>query len=232
MVGNRSENNSASVSGVIIDEPVFSHEVYGEGFYCFNIKVRRLSESYDTIPVTVSERLTDLSEYRIGRTVVVDGQFRSYNAAVPGSSVRLLLTVFAREVSFPEESLESDQNSVELNGFICKPPVYRTTPFNREIADFLLAVNRGYNKSDYIPCICWGRNARFCGKRTVGDQVRVSGRMQSRVYQKKFPDGTVQEKTVYEVSVAKIEFIRKDEEASGGTERARVGSTDARNQGT
>lgn len=220
MVGNRSDNNNASVSGVIIDKPVFSHEVYGEGFYCFNIKIRRLSDSFDIIPITVSERLTDLSEYEIGRTICVDGQFRSYNAAVSDSAVRLLLTVFAREVFFPEEPLENDRNSVELNGFICKPPVYRTTPFNREIADFLLAVNRGYNKSDYIPCICWGRNARFCGKRAVGDQVRVSGRMQSRVYQKKFPDGTVQEKTVYEVSVAKIEFIRKDEDASGGTERA------------
>lgn len=220
MVGNRSDNNNASVSGVIIDKPVFSHEVYGEGFYCFNIKIRRLSDSFDIIPITVSERLTDLSEYEIGRTICVDGQFRSYNAAVSDSAVRLLLTVFAREVSFPEEPLENDGNNVELNGFICKPPVYRTTPFNREIADFLLAVNRGYNKSDYIPCICWGRNARFCGKRTVGDQVRVSGRMQSRVYQKKFPDGTVQDKTVYEVSVAKIEFIRKDEDVSGGTERA------------
>ncbi len=220
MVGNRSENNNASVSGVIIDKPVFSHEVYGEGFYCFNIKVRRLSDSFDTIPVTVSERLTDLSDYEIGRLIRVEGQFRSYNSATQGSSVRLLLTVFAREIFFLEEMPENDQNVVELNGFICKPPVYRTTPFNREIADFLLAVNRGYNKSDYIPCICWGRNARFCGKRAVGDQVRVSGRMQSRVYQKKFPDGTVQEKTVYEVSVAKIEFLRKDEDVSGGTERA------------
>ena len=220
MVGNRSDNNSASVSGVIIDKPVFSHEVYGEGFYCFNIKVRRLSDSFDTIPVTVSERLTDLSDYEIGKIIRVEGQFRSYNSATQGSSVRLLLTVFAREIFFLDEMPENDQNLVELNGFICKPPVYRTTPFNREIADFLLAVNRGYNKSDYIPCICWGRNARFCGKRIVGDQVRVSGRMQSRIYQKKFPDGTVQEKTVYEVSVAKIEFIRKDEDVSGGTERA------------
>ncbi len=217
MVGNRSDNNSASVSGVIIDKPVFSHEVYGEGFYCFNIKVRRLSDSFDTIPVTVSERLTDLSDYEIGRILRVEGQFRSYNSATQGSNVRLLLTVFAREIYFLDELPENDQNLVELNGFICKPPVYRTTPFNREIADFLLAVNRGYNKSDYIPCICWGRNARFCGKRAVGDQVRVSGRMQSRVYQKKFPDGTAVEKTVYEVSVAKIEFIRKDEDVSGGT---------------
>lgn len=220
MVGNRSDNNCASVSGVIIDKPVFSHEVYGEGFYCFNVKVRRLSDSFDTIPVTVSERLTDLSEYRIGRRIEVEGQFRSYNSATQGSAVRLLLTVFAREVVFQEEEPEQDTNLVELNGFICKPPIYRTTPFNREIADFLLAVNRGYNKSDYIPCICWGRNARFCGKRTVGDQVRISGRMQSRIYQKKFPDGSTAEKTVYEVSVAKIEFIRKDEDVSGGTERA------------
>ena len=215
MVSNRSENNSASVSGVILGKPEFSHEVYGEGFYYFNIRVRRLSESFDTIPVTVSERLTDLSEYRVGRSIQVEGQFRSYNSVLQGGQVRLMLSVFAREIVFPETALESDLNTVELNGFICKPPVYRTTPFNREIADFLLAVNRSYNKSDYIPCICWGRNARFCGKRAVGDHVRVTGRMQSRVYQKKLPDGTVLEKTAYEVSVAKIEFIQKDEELHG-----------------
>ena len=219
MTDTRGDNNTAVLSGVILDKPVFSHEVYGEGFYNFNVRVRRLSESYDTISVTISDRLSDISECEIGRFVRVEGQFRSYNAGTPGGSVHLILTVFAREIDFPEEAPEADLNEVILDGFICKPPVYRMTPFNREISDFLLAVNRSYNKSDYIPCICWGRNARFCGKRAVGDRVRISGRMQSRTYQKKLSDGTSVNRVAYEVSVAKLELIQKDDNTDGNTQQ-------------
>ena len=212
MVNSKCESNVATVSGTIISEPVFGHEVYGEGFYYFDIRVRRLSESYDIIPVTVSERLADCAEYKIGRYIEIDGQFRSYNAVQENGATKLMLTVFARDVIFYDtEARETDINQVELNGFICKPPIYRTTPFNREITDFLLAVNRSYNKSDYIPCIAWGRNARFCGKRSVGENVRVTGRMQSRTYQKKQPDGTAIDKVAYEVSVSQLELIRDEQ---------------------
>ena len=208
MTGNLDENNIARLTGTVDSEPVFSHEVYGEGFYVFNVRSRRLSGSFDIIPVTVSDRLTDISEYSKGRFILAEGQFRSYNSAnQAGGQVKLALTLFAQEVSFPEEVPETDTDIVELDGFICKPPVYRTTPFNREICDFLLAVNRSYNKSDYLPCICWGRNARFCGKRTVSERVKVVGRMQSRVYQKKQPDGTAVDRVAYEVSVSKIELV-------------------------
>lgn len=216
MVNGRGESNVATVSGVIVNKPVFGHEIYGEAFYYFDVRVNRLSNSYDVIPVTVSERLADFSEYEIGRYIEVDGQFRSYNAMQSDGSTKLMLTVFARDIKFFEDgqSLESDKNVVVLDGFICKKPVYRKTPFNREITDFLLAVNRSYNKSDYIPCISWGRNARFCGKRSVGENVRVTGRMQSRKYEKKLADGTVIEKVAYEVSVSQIEINRENEMAS------------------
>lgn len=202
------ERNSATISGTIVKELVFSHEVYGEGFYCFSVSVKRLSDAYDIIPVIVSERLMDASEYRVGRYARIDGQFRSYNSLSGGP--KLSLMVFAREITFPEKAEdEQDLNLVVLNGFICKPPIYRTTPFNREITDLLLAVNRAYNKSDYIPCISWGRNARYCGRRNVGDNVIVTGRIQSRKYQKKLPDGTMQDKVAYEVSVSKLELVNK-----------------------
>lgn len=213
MVNGRCESNAAKVSGIIMNEPVFGHEIYGEGFYYFDIQIKRLSDSYDIIPITISERLTDFSNYQIGRYIEVEGQFRSYNALKEDGTTKLMLTVFARDIVFHDdvsEKLDNDMNMIELDGFICKKPVYRKTPFDREITDFLLAVNRSYNKSDYIPCIAWGRNARFCGKREVGEHVKVTGRLQSRKYQKKFPNGEVIEKVAYEVSVSRIETERAD----------------------
>ena len=212
-MNSQGERNVAVISGKIASALTFSHEVYGEGFYCFTVSIMRLSNTYDEIPVIVSERLADSGEFRPGRFVKIDGQFRSYNSLNGGP--KLSLMVFARDIRFiddPEE--EENINQVVLNGFICKPPIYRTTPFNREITDILLAVNRAYNKSDYIPCISWGRNARYCGKRAVGDNVRVTGRIQSRQYQKKLPNGEVLTKTAYEVSVSKLELIIQEEPAS------------------
>lgn len=204
------ERNLATISGKIISELAFSHEVYGEGFYCFTVSIMRLSNTYDEIPVIVSERLADSQEFKLGRFVKIDGQFRSYNSLSGGP--KLSLMVFAREIEFiDDEEKMININQVVLNGFICKPPIYRTTPFNREITDILLAVNRAYNKSDYIPCISWGRNARYCGKRSVGDNVRITGRIQSRQYQKKLPSGEVLVKTAYEVSVSKLELIEQEE---------------------
>jgi len=211
-------NNHIGIAGKVHSDFEFSHEVYGEGFYRFDAEIFRLSEASDILPVTVSERIVDTGGISIGAWMYIEGQIRSYNNYVEEDRRnKLVLTVFARDIEFLEtpadaedaenlpELLEINPNDVFLNGYICKPPVYRTTPFGREIADILLAVNRSYNKSDYIPCIAWGRNARFAGKLTVGSNIRVWGRMQSRPYQKKYDNGEVVEKIAYEVSISKIE---------------------------
>lgn len=208
MSGNITENNVVSLSGRIVSGLQFSHEVYGEGFYSFKIDVPRLSDSYDKIVITVSERLMDKQLLEIGKMIEVDGQFRSYNS-YSGEGSKLILTVFAREILFIDDLNMKNPNQIYLNGYICKRPVYRTTPFGREIADMLLAVNRAYNKSDYIPCICWGRNARYAENLTNGDNVKIWGRIQSREYQKKFDNGTVISKIAYEVSVSKMEIVQK-----------------------
>lgn len=195
------QNNRAYVAGTVITIPEFSHEVLGEKFYDVTLSVRRLSDRHDEIPVTVSDRLMQDMPLAPGDTVGVSGQLRSYNKQTEGRS-KLVLRIFAREL----DDGESDTpNRIELEGFICKPPVYRTTPFKREICDMLLAVNRAYNKSDYIPAIAWGRNARYAGEFAVGDKVAVTGRIQSRVYQKTLPDGSVEDRVAYEVSVSRLE---------------------------
>ncbi|MDR3292896.1 MAG: single-stranded DNA-binding protein [Clostridiales bacterium] len=203
-------NNTLHLRGVIDSEPAFSHEVMGEGFYEVNLKVKRLSEQYDVLPITISERLLAEGGAEVGREISVFGQFRSYNKTEDEKS-RLMLTVFVREVAAADEKL--NPNVITLTGFLCKPPVYRTTPFNREIADMLIAVNRSYNKSDYIPCIAWGRNARFVKNMSVGEKITVSGRIQSREYQKTV-DGAPVTKTAYEVSVNKI-FLNDRGEGDG-----------------
>lgn len=200
--------NLIEIRGQVISEFCFSHEVYGEGFYNFYIEVPRLSETSDILMVTVSERLA--SHIPEGTYVAVTGQVRSYNNYVQEENRnKLIITVFAREIeelTDIEEIRAKNPNNVYLNGFICKEPVFRKTPFGREIADLLLAVNRSYNKSDYIPCILWGRNARFVSGLTVGDNIKISGRMQSRIYQKKYENGDIIEKTAYEISVSKVEI--------------------------
>ena len=193
--------------GEIVSTFTFSHEVFGEGFYMVDVSVRRLSNSVDTIPVMISERLIDVeSDYR-GEFLMVSGQFRSYNRHDEQKN-RLVLSVFAREVSFIEEELDGAKtNNILLDGYICKLPIYRKTPLGREIADLLLAVNRPYGKSDYIPCICWGRNARFASAFEVGEHVQVLGRIQSREYVKKLSETETQKRTAYEVSVSKLECL-------------------------
>ncbi len=194
-------NNRVFLMGEIVSEATFSHEVYGEGFYEFYVKVMRLSGQADILPVTVSERLIEGNHLHVGATLCALGQFRSYNKLEGGRS-RLMLTVFVREILSAAPA--SNPNSIVLSGYICKPPVYRTTPFNREIADLLVAVNRAYNKSDYIPCIAWGRNARFVQNLKVGDRIALSGRIQSREYIKRLSETQSVTMTAYEVSVSKL----------------------------
>lgn len=200
------KNNRVYVCGTITSDAVFSHEVFGEGFYEFFISVPRLSGQMDILPVTVSERLMG-DGMKKGDALCALGQFRSYNKIENGKS-RLMLTVFIREVL--DFNLGKNPNSIVLAGYICKPPIYRTTPFNREIADLLIAVNRSYNKSDYIPAIAWGRNARFVKNLAVGDKIALSGRIQSREYQKKQPDESFLTMTAYEVSVSKLAAFDDD----------------------
>lgn len=199
--------NSAIITGKICEAPVFSHSIFGEAFYSFNIEVPRLSDYNDILPVTASERL--LTEgLALNTTVTIIGQIRSYNKMIEGAN-RLVLTVFARDMVLDPQETPENPNQIVLNGCICKPPVYRMTPFEREISDMLVAVNRAYNKSDYIPCIAWGRNARYAKTLQVGQQLRITGRMQSRQYEKIQQDGSKLVKTAYEVSVSSIEKRRE-----------------------
>jgi single-stranded DNA-binding protein len=226
------ENNSIRLVGKVTSEKEFSHEVYKENFYSFNLEVERLSGATDVLPVIISEKLLQNFDLKIGLEVRVLGQFRSYNNTTENKGrTRLVLSVFVKEIEKIEdvavvsgeetdeedshlagifESTKNITNDVNLTGFICKKPVYRKTPFGREITDVLLAVNRAYNKSDYIPCIAWGRNAKYAETLSVGCEIRVTGRVQSRIYEKRNPDDTVTTRVAYEVSLASLDVVEED----------------------
>lgn len=215
------ENNYLTLVGKVTSEKQFSHEIYGERFFTFDLSIPRLSGNADIIPVTVSERLLTDDMMTMGTKLLIKGQFRSYNS-YENEKNKLILTVFAKDIEKLEDETENTEssevnefvkkdmvtNEVVLIGYICKKPIYRQTPFGREIADILLAVNRAYNKSDYIPSIAWGRNAKFCQNLEVGTEVKIVGRIQSRNYEKKYEDGTVVKKVAYEVSIGSLEVIK------------------------
>ena len=204
------DNNQVTIAGEIMGGFTFSHDVFGEGFYVMDISVGRLSESNDIIPIMVSERLVDVKKDYTGMHAVINGQFRSYNRHEESRN-RLVLSVFAREIEIMEEPNEDVRpNYIFLDGFVCKPPIYRKTPLGREIADVFLAVNRPYGKSDYIPCICWGRNARFAESFSVGEHIQIWGRIQSREYQKKLSETEFERRVAYEVSVSKLECLGEE----------------------
>ena len=202
------DNNKVYLCGTIDTEPTFSHEIYGEGFYDTNLRVKRLSMQDDVIPITISERLIAEQNLVVGKSLALKGQFRSYNKLIEGKS-KLMLTVFVREI-VPEQDVVNT-NVIELVGYICKEPIYRTTPFKREICDLLLAVNRAYNKSDYLPCIAWGRSARFISQVGVGEKLFITGRIQSREYQKKLDNGEVQTRVAYEVSIGRVSTKQEED---------------------
>ncbi len=211
MTGKELENNQVTIIGEVVSDFTYNHEIYGEGFYMMELKVERLSNSHDIIPVMISERLIDITKDYRGQFMEVEGQFRSYNRHDERKN-KLVLSVFAREANFvelDEENMpESNKtNSIYLDGYICKEPIYRKTPLGREIADLLLAVNRPYGKSDYIPCISWGRNARYAGNFKVGERVQVWGRIQSREYMKRLDEENMEKRIAYEVSVSKLETV-------------------------
>lgn len=200
-------NNKLQLVGTVVKEPIYTHEVFGEGFYETVVAVPRLSEQKDYIPITISDRLLARHEVQVGDKINLVGQFRSYNK-MEGEKSKLLLTAFVRDLLPIDESITP--NVIEITGYICKPPIYRTTPFKREICDVLIAVNRAYNKSDYIPCIMWGRNARFVQNMNVGEKLTVIGRIQSRTYVKNLGEDKSEERIAYEVSVSKINPLEHD----------------------
>ena len=194
--------NVIHLKGQIMQNLEFGHELFGEQFYVTTLRVPRLSGAEDFLPITLSERLLIDRPLCAGSPLCLEGQLRSYNKVIEGSG-RLLITAFAQRLINCDEDNENP-NRVQLTGALCKPPSYRTTPFGREIADLMLAVNRSYGKSDYIPCITWGRTARYAANLKIGDRVQLVGRFQSRAYQKQMPDGTTLSKVAYEVSVSRL----------------------------
>lgn len=212
-------NNNACMSGVIAEEFRYSHQIFGEKFYTSTVDVKRKSGVIDSVPIMVSERLADVGSLLVGDGAVTDkwvgervyiyGQFRSFNKH-DGNRNHLILSLFAREFYRISDS-EYDENSIELDGFICKEPIYRKTPYGREICDILLAANRPFGKSDYIPCICWGRNARFASGLEVGTRLKVQGRIQSREYFKEISEGYSERRTAYEVSISQMEVVESEE---------------------
>lgn len=214
MTENVIDTNNVKIIGKVLGEKEFSHEMYGEKFYTINVEVSRLSSESDVLPATVSERLLVDYELKEDYYIVLEGQLRSYNRYINGRN-RLILTIFTRNLYIPQSEEELNEllrtpNEIYLDGYVCKEPIYRKTPFGREITDLLLAVNRPYNKSDYIPSIAWGRNARFCETLEVGDHIKLWGRIQSRDYQKKCEDGEVLNRVAFEVSVSKLEHLEED----------------------
>ena len=198
-------DNIVILEGYFLEEPEFSHELYGEEFYNAKFSVNRLSDSKDILNLTISGKLFEKETVFADQYTKVTGQLRSYNKVI-GSKNKLLLTVFVRKIEFTDEKAD-EPNSIILTGFICKEPIYRMTPFGREITDLLLAVNRHFSKTDYIPVIAWGKNAKYTKSMSIGDNIKIEGRLQSRIYSKTYPDGVIEEKVAYEVSSSAVHLV-------------------------
>lgn len=201
----KNENNEVKVSGIIKGNFEFSHEVCGEKFYRGHIQANRASGFVDEVPILISERIINVNDSWNSRRVRVSGQFRSYNQHIDDKA-KVVLNVFVEEIEEIEE-MAADENEIELIGFVCKAPTYRKTPLGREISDLLIAVNRPYGRSDYIPCVAWGRNARYTHSFELGKKIHISGRVQSREYTKKLNENESEIRTAYEVSIGMLEVI-------------------------
>ena len=206
------ENNKISLVGEVISSPKLSHETHNEKFYTVKVDVKRLSGDIDTLEIIISEKLYDIEKIKLGTRYYIEGEIRSYNYYVSESERRkLVINIFAKNLSIAEETDDECLNNFELVGHICKKPIYRKTPFDREISDILLAVNRLYGKSDYLPCIAWGRNAKFASTLEIGDKIKITGRMQSRQYTKKINDNEEEKKIAYEMSIITLEKKESEE---------------------
>lgn len=197
------ETNRAFIAGDVKTPLKFSHKTYGEAFYTFTLGIERRSGYVDEINVMISERLIYDRPISEDDFVEIIGQVRTYNENSEGRN-KLKIVVFAREIEVNPQT-ECYENQICLEGFLCKPPVKRTSPLGRDICDLMIAVNRMYNKSDYIPCIAWGRNAGYAEKLWIGTRIYLEGRVQSREYKKKLEDGSSEIRRAFEVSVLKLE---------------------------
>ena len=200
------DTNRAELVGSIDSAPVFSHSAYGENFYELPLSVCRRSGAADLLRVILSDRLTMDTPISEGMTIHISGQIRTYNETDASGICRLNIVVFARAIEALDESCRHE-NGISLTGFVCKPPIRRTSPLGREICDLMLAANRMYGKSDYIPCIAWGRSAVFASGFPVGTHLSAVGRLQSREYKKRNAEGDVSVRTAYEVSVIRLEEV-------------------------
>lgn len=205
MINLKEDTNLVNLRGELEEELTFSHEIFGEKFYNAKIRIHRLSDTYDVLPITISERLLEEVNLNENNLVDVVGQLRSYNKNIDNKN-KLVLTIFVREIKDVDGETK-DPNNIFLDGYICKNPIYRKTPLGREITDLLVAINRPYNKSDYIPSIVWGRNAKFAKNLKIGDRIQMWGRVQSRDYEKKLESGEVEKRVAYEVSISKIKKL-------------------------
>ena len=207
------ENNKISLVGEVISSPKLSHETHNEKFYTVKVDVKRWSGDIDTLEIIISEKLYDIEKIELGTRYYIEGEIRSYNYYVSETERRkLVINIFAKNLSIAEETDDECLNNFELVGHICKKTIYRKTPFDREISDILLAVNRLYGKSDYLPCIAWGRNAKFASTLEIGDKIKITGRMQSRQYTKKLNDNEEEKKIAYEMSIITLEKKESEEE--------------------
>lgn len=211
---NELENNTVEIGGRLASEIELSHEVFDEKFYKFYIETNRLSDFSDKLPIIISERIINLNDLNKGDILHISGQFRSYNEPTETGKSRLVLSIFTKKIEKVEDESILTLNDATFTGYICKAPIYRKTPLGREIADLLVAVNRTYKKSDYIPCILWGRNAKYCENLEVGTMVKLNGRIQSRKYEKKQADGSIKEKIAYELSVSKFSVASEEKTES------------------
>ncbi len=192
--------NRGILVGTVAGEPTFSHENHGEDYYRLTLQVSRLSGVEDILHVIVSRTLLEECPAADGDQVEVTGEVRSYNNR-SGQGSKLQIFLFAHQLALTGEL---PRNDVQLTGALCRPPVYRRTPMGREICDLLLAVNRRYGQSDYLPCIAWGSLARQCREMEVGDRISFSGRLQSRNYVKVI-DGTEEKRTAFEISIMEMQ---------------------------
>lgn len=200
--------NKIKVTGFVANEPAYSHKIYGEKFYKFNLKSERLSGTTDTLPCIVSETIVGTVEWQ--KDIEITGEIRTRNYTDENGKRKCEISIFVESVR--DYDGFHDDNEVTLTGFICKEPKYRETPLGRQICELVIASNRERSdKSDYIPSIAWGRNALRVSQMAVGAKVEVVGRFQSREYIKHLEDGTEETRVAYELSICKIKESETDE---------------------
>lgn len=196
--------NHIRLCGTMDTPPVFSHENHGRRFYGFFLSVERLSGTLDRLRVLVDLELLNEADCAWGERVAVTGQVRSFNQ-ITETGRHLVISVYAESLELTDEAPD---DQVTLTGTLCRDPVYRRTPLGREICDGMLAVNRTYRRTDYLPCIFWGRTARQIAGLTTGARITLTGRLQSREYTKVLPDGETETRTAYEISAVTAELTR------------------------